>query len=415
MSEFSQLSITTVPRYLASRPELSTHIDAGRLVSVVEVGDGNLNLVFIVTDEGGRGLVLKQSLPHVRTDPTWAMTRARSTREATLLAEHSRIDAEHVPALYGFDPIDYILAMEDLSDHVVWRTELNSGRVHPYAAAALGRYIGRTAFWTSAFGLTGPQKRNLVAATANPELCEITEDLVFTEPYIDHPHNRVLPGNDKDVAELRADRDLLREIGLAKLHYQNSSQSLLHGDLHTGSVFVRADGESVRAFDSEFGFYGPTGFDLGAVWGNLVIAAARAEALGENERAVELLGLPVALWNSFEMEYRSLWPSRSDPRIYGDDVLEAALAGIRSDAAVFAGAKAIRRIIGFAKASDIESLDEEQRVGAARSVLLAGRALVLDRLSDSDPAVLTERTRALLTEHARTRRKGIGSHGRRRS
>jgi 5-methylthioribose kinase len=415
MTEFSQLSVTTVPSYLASRPELSTHIDAGRLASVVEVGDGNLNLVFIVRDEGGRGLVLKQSLPHVRTDPSWPMTRARSTREATLLAEHSRIDPTHVPALYGFDPIDYVLAMEDLSDHVVWRSELNAGRVHPFAAGALGRYVARTSFWTSSFGLTGPQKRNLVAATANPELCEITEDLVFTEPYIDHPHNKVLPGNDKDVAELRADRALLREIGLAKLHYQDSSQSLLHGDLHTGSVFVRAEGESVRAFDSEFGFYGPTGFDLGAVWANLVIAAARAEALGESDRASELLGLPAVLWNSFEIEYRSLWPSRADPRIYGDEVLEAALAGIRSDAAVYAGAKAIRRVIGFAKAADIESLEETQRVGAARAVLQAGRALILDRHADSSPEVLTEHTTKLLAEHARQTRRLGGLRGRRRS
>ena len=55
------------------------------------------------------------------------------------------------------------------------------------------------------------------------------------------------------------------------------------------------------------------------------------------------------------------------------------LADIRQDAAVYAGAKAVRRIIGFAKASDIETLEPVRREGAARGVLQAGRALILSR------------------------------------
>ncbi|HEY8590387.1 MAG TPA: S-methyl-5-thioribose kinase [Naasia sp.] len=396
MTDFSQLTAETVPDYLASNPGLSTVLNTGSLRSVEEVGDGNLNLVFIARDADGRALVLKQSLPHVRTDPSWPMTRERSTREATLLAEHHRVDPEHVPSLYAFDPVHYVLAIEDLSDHRVWRRELNEGRIHDYAAAELGRYVARTGFATSVFGLGGPRKRVLVAATANPELSEITEDLVFTEPYIEHEHNRVLAGNEPDVSALRADRELLRRIGLAKLKFADSAQSLLHGDLHTGSVFVREEGRSVRAFDTEFGVYGPTGFDLGAVWGNLVIAAARAEALGERERAERLLELPGELLGAFEAEYRALWPSRVDPRVFGDDVLAEVLAGIRSDAATFAGAKAIRRIVGFAKAADIETLDEDARVGAARAVLQAGRALLVDGEAAAGAAVA-----GILAEHAR--------------
>lgn len=430
------LDVDSVPAYLAAHPELGGPVDVARLASVVEVGDGNLNLVFIVKDAAGAGVVLKQSLPHVRTDPSWPMTRERNTREVRILGEHGRIDAEHVPALYGFVPEDYVIAMEDLSDHRVWRAALNAGEVHGYAAVEIGRHVARVGFGTSVFGLTGPAKRVLVAAATNPELSEITEDLVFSEPYVDHEHNRVLPANEPDVAVLRADGDLRREIGLAKIRFQDSTQSLLHGDLHTGSVMLRPKGgfdgsgpgpgsrigsagqageaeasraegsavsvaQSVRAFDSEFGAFGPTGFDLGALWANLVIAAARAEALGEPERAAAILELPPVLWEEFEAEYRSLWPTRVDPRVFGDEVLESVLAEIRSDAAAFAGAKAIRRIIGFAKASDIESLPEDIRAGAARAVLFAGRALALDRLRDSSPRALTERTAALLAEHAR--------------
>jgi 5-methylthioribose kinase len=381
ISAFAQLSPDTVAAYLATRPSLTEHIDTSALASVREVGDGNLNLVFIVTDVRGASLVLKQSLPHVRTDPSWPMTRERSTREATVLGRHVVADPAHVPAFYDFDAENYVLAIEDLSDHRVWRNELNEGRVHDYAAAELGRYVARTAFATSPLGLDPLEHKRLVARAVNPELAQITEDLVFTEPYIEHDHNRVLPGNEPDVAALRADRALQREMGLAKWRFMTTAQSLIHGDLHTGSVFVRAATDaraaSVRAFDSEFGFVGPTGFDLGAVWANLVIAAARAEALGESSRAASITELPGQLWAAFETEYRALWPSRVDPRVWGDDVLERLLDSIRDDAAVFAAAKAIRRIVGFAKASDIETLPPSLREGAARGVLRAGRALAL--------------------------------------
>ncbi|KQP57561.1 S-methyl-5-thioribose kinase [Agreia sp. Leaf283] len=400
MTDFSQLSVDTVAAYLAQRPALAARIRTDGPLDVVEVGDGNLNLVFIVHDDSGSSLVLKQSLPHVRTDPSWPMTRERSAREALVLRTHESADAEHVPALYDFDSANYVLAIEDLSDHAVWRGELNEARVHGFAAAEIGRYIARTAFHTSVFGLDPLEQKRLAAASINPELCQITEDLVFTEPYIDHPHNVVLPANEPDVSALRADRALLTEIGIAKYRFMTSAQSLIHGDLHTGSVFVRdaSDGvsASVRAFDSEFGFFGPTGFDLGALWGNFVIAAARALALGSPDRASEILALPASLWNAFEAEFRSLWPSRLDPRVWGDEVLESLLAEFRQDAAVYAGAKAIRRIIGFAKASDIETLDPVLREGAARGVLRAGRALVLERRALDTVEALSAETAAIL-------------------
>ena len=138
ISDFDQLTLDSIPRYLAGREALVRRIDASALDSVVEVGDGNLNLVFIVRDRHGASLVLKQSLPHVRTDPSWPMTRERSTREWLVLAHHEQADAAHVPALYDFDQENFILAIEDLSDHDVWRAELNHGRVQGWAAAEIG-------------------------------------------------------------------------------------------------------------------------------------------------------------------------------------------------------------------------------------------------------------------------------------
>jgi 5-methylthioribose kinase len=137
--------------------------------------------------------------------------------------------------------------------------------------------------------------------------------------------------------------------------------------------------------------FGPTGFDLGQLHGNLVIAQARAAALGDGERADRLGALPAELWRAFEAEYRALWPTRVEDRVFGDEVLDSVLDRIRSHTAVFAAAECIRRVVGFAKAIDLETLDDEVRVRAARAVLRAARVLAVDRLDDAAPEALAPR------------------------
>ncbi len=49
----------------------------------------------------------------------------------------------------------------------------------------------------------------------------------------------------------------------------NNAQALLHGDLHTGSIFVNQD--STKVIDPEFAFYGPMAYDIGALIANLTM------------------------------------------------------------------------------------------------------------------------------------------------
>jgi len=391
MSGYAHLSIETVADYLASTPEVRDLVDTSALVDIREVGDGNLNLVFIITDAAGRGVVLKQSLPYVRlVGPVWPMTPERARREAHANRAHARFAPSAVPHVHHFDTERYIITMEDLSDHTVWRTALNSGLRHDGAAEALGDYIARIAFGTSVLGAADPEAHKLrVAAAINPELCTITEDLVFTEPWVDAGRNSVLPDNAVDARAVADDAFMVARIGMAKWTFMTRAEALIHGDLHTGSVMVRAGGDgrvdSVRAIDSEFAFYGPIAFDLGALWANYVIAAARAGALGEGARMRWCLNLISGTWHAFESTFRQQWPQRCDPRVFTDDVGERLLAQWQEEAWVFAAAKMTRRIIGLAKASDIETLDPQVRVGAARAVLRTAALAVRECCADADP------------------------------
>ena len=119
--------------------------------------------------------------------------------------------------------------------------------------------------------------------------------------------------------------------------------------------------------DPEFAFYGPVAFDLGALWANAAIADVRAARLGRPEAfRAHLASIVRASWDAFRMELARLWPERADPFL-DDGFRDAWVQGVWHDAVGFAGTKAIRRMIGFAHVSDIETLDEPDRsIGRGR-------------------------------------------------
>lgn len=402
------LTPETTASYIKSISEISSQIDADDIVSVEEVGDGNLNLVFIIKDGAGRGVVLKQALPYVRlVGPEWPMTPDRARHEAEALRHHGQLTPELVVSLYSYDSSRYLMAMEDLSDHLVWRGALNDGLRHEGAASEMGRYVGAVAFGTSVFGMDRHDLAERRIAAVNPDLCIITEDLVFTEPYVDAGRNSVLAANEKDAEELANDDVMVSEMGQAKWAFMTRGEALIHGDLHTGSVMVKTESGSgsgqavsVKAFDPEFAFYGPVAFDLGALYANYLIAAARASALGNEDHMRWTLALPQQTWEAFEVEFRRQWPNRVDPRVYRDDFLESTLDTWRKEAWQFGAAKMARRIVGLAKTTDIETLDESVREGAARGVLQAARLMVRERHNGSDPARLVELVGNLLERTA---------------
>lgn len=389
--DYEYLNQENISQYLDSRPELKGKIDPSAISEVKEVGDGNLNLVFIVSDNHGKSVVLKQALPYVRlVGPDWPMTPQRAGKEANALHVHSSLAPDLVPEMFFYDPDRFIIGMENLSDYRVWRGALMEGLRHDGVASQMGEYVARVGFGTSVLALEAEEHKQRVADGINPELCKITEDLVFTEPHDDIGRNSVLPENQKDADEHAADPTMRAAMGEAKWMFMNHTEALVHGDLHTGSVMVRHTGEGnqggSKAFDSEFAFYGPLAFDLGALAANYTLSAARWVAMGDDELASWNLSLVEQTWEAFESTFRELYPSRIDSRVWGDELLESLLTRWRSEMWLFAAAKMSRRIVGLAKVADIETLDPKLREGAARGILRLARTLVTERHADSSPS-----------------------------
>lgn len=381
MADYEILTPETVRSYIDRTPSLAGIVDTATL-DVHEVGDGNLNLVFVCSDADGKGVCLKQSLPYVRlVGESWPLTPKRILAEARGLSAGARYAPGLVPEYYGVDDRTHVLAMENLRGWGMLRGELNEGHAYPGVDTQLGEYVAKVAFNTSYFAVEQNDLKAMVAEAVNPELCRITEDLVFTEPYVDVPNNSFVDELAPEVAALRADARLRAEVGMLKWAFMTQAEVLVHGDLHTGSVMVRdADnGPECRVIDPEFCYYGPVGFDLGALVGNILAARARAAVLDRPAPFQEWLAQAgPAIWDAFEAEMRRLWPSRLDPT-WTDGLLDAWLAKVAVDTVGFAGAKANRRIIGLAKVTDIEQLPPTEHVAAATIVLRTASRWIRDR------------------------------------
>lgn len=379
--DYEILNPQTVPAYVARHPELSGIVDTDTL-DVAEVGDGNLNLVFVCRDGNGGGICLKQALPYVRlVGESWPLTPERVIAEARGLSAAAEVVPHLVPAYYGIDKDNYVLAMENLIGWDMWRTQLNQGEAHKGVGALVGEYVANLAFHTSLFSIDQQEIKERTAEAINPELCKITEDLVFTEPYIDVENNSYVDELVPEIEGMRADARLRAEVGMLKHKFMTAAESLIHGDLHTGSVMVHRNekGAECRVIDPEFCYYGPVGFDIGALIGNYLAARARAAVLGRPAEFQQWLAdMAEETWDAFAAEMRRLWPGRLD-KTWTDGLLDAWLAQVQKDSIGFGGCKANRRIIGLAKVTDIQELPHEEHVKAATMVLRTASAWIRDR------------------------------------
>ena len=353
-----------------------------------EVSDGNLNSVFLVRREPDRpGLAVKQALPWVRVaGASWPLTPHRADAEARAYEYLSALVPDLIPAYHGYDQPTFTLVMEDLGGLEVLRAATVAGRRPGDVGARIGKFVAALAFATSDFGMPSGERKALIAASVNPELCLLTEDVLLTEPFVEHEHNHHVPAVDPLVRALRADDRVHTAVSALKHAFMTRGEALLHGDLHSGSVMV--GGGRVAVIDPEFAFVGPVGFDLGLFWANALIAALRAEELHDEELAAEHADQVATSWGAFVDAVRAAWPRRVDPS-FDDGYRELWLQSVWSDGLGYAAIEAVRRAAGYSHAADIETLPPPSRDRATARILALSHALLAERAAVPDPAALS--------------------------
>lgn len=395
---FEALSVETLPRRLGGLDALRQRLgDDPAAWRVREVGDGNLNLVFIV--EGPRGgLVVKQALPYVRlVGESWPLPLKRSFFEYHALVRQDARAPGQVPKVFHFDEAQALIVMEYLSPHVILRRALIEGRELPKIADDLALFMARTLFRGSDLAMkTSERKADLALFADNVDLCGITENLVFSDPYFEAEMNsHTSPQLDGLVAEMRADRDLKVAAQRMKHLFAAKAETMVHGDLHSGSIMVTDD--DTRVIDSEFAFYGPMAFDVGMLFANFWMSyfsqSGHEEAGSRESMRAYLLGVLERCWAGFRTEFsrlwrterngilyqRSLFEERGDP-LGAEQALDQVLNDIWIDLLGFAGIEIHRRILGLAHNADFETIeDADLKARCEAKALKFGRQIAVNR------------------------------------
>ncbi len=380
MSNYHALTEAEAIEYTRQLPDLFA---PGAELKSREIGDGNLNLVFHISEPAtGKSIILKQALPYAKVvGESWPLTLDRARIESEALMIEESLCPDLVPHVYAYDPELALTVMQDLSDHVIMRRGLMERNRYPLFPGHIGRFMAHTLFFTSDLGMNQQEKKQRAGRFINPELCKITEDLIFDHPYANIDTNNFDERIRDEVERIWNDDELHLEVAILRHKFLTHAQALLHGDLHTGSIFIKQD--STKVIDPEFAYYGPMGFDIGAVLANLLLNFAGQEgwspdAASRADYRSYLLQTVSDVWVFFEKEFRELWDQHGVDRISANPCFQKLyMKQLLQDTFGFAGAKMVRRIIGLSHVADIDKIqDEAAKERARRAALAIGTALI---------------------------------------
>ncbi|MCT8977942.1 S-methyl-5-thioribose kinase [Clostridium sp. CX1] len=352
-----------------------------------EIGDGNINYVFRVKDtKSGKSIVVKQAAEQLRISKEMKLSTDRGRIEAKILQLQESYAPGLVPKVYLYDEVMCAIIMEDMVGYTMMRTGLVNHEIYPKFAEDITTFMVNTLLPTTDVVMNHKEKKELVKEFINPDLCEITEDLVYSEPYIDYNHrNNVFPPVAEFVQrELYEDKKLHLEAAKLKFDFMNNAQALIHGDLHTGSIFINK--EHTFIFDPEFAFFGPIGYDVGNVIANMFFTWCNGDATIDNKEEKEkfcrwVLDTIEEIVDKFIAKFRAKFEeSVTEIMAKREGFLDWYLDTVLADTAGVAGLESIRRTVGMANVKDITTIpDEGKRARAEKMVITLAKNYIINR------------------------------------
>lgn len=334
-------------------------------LSVKEIGDGNLNYVFRVQDEKtGRSVILKHSGVETRARSGRHVDTDRNRIEAEILMLQDKYASGYVPKIYGYDPVMCCMAMEDMKNYEVMRGALLKYERYPFFSDQITTYMVNILLATTDVVMDHKEKKKLVKSYINPDLCAITEQLVYSDSFGNFAGKNYVVDELKDYVkrEIYEDKELRLEGAKLKFDFMEHAQALLHGDLHSGSIFI--NDERIKVFDPEFAFYGPLGYDLANVVAHTIFAKFHSTAMQEEGSAKNafqewtdsVISECVDLFiDKFRKKYDEIC---TDCMAKTEGFREYYLGQVIHDAAGIAGCELIRRIVGVSKVKDITDITD---------------------------------------------------------
>lgn len=261
--------IASMEAYLVKQGWLSNE---ERISQVSVPGEGNMNYVLRVTTDD-RSFIVKQSRGYVEKYPQVSAPADRVLMEGAFYQAIS-VDpllAAFTPGLIGIDPVNNIIALQDLGAANDFTFLYNSSTV-----LEASEIVQLTDFLARLHQHSDRQSAR--ESFQNHKMRALNHEHIFRYPFMeDHglDLDLVQPGLRDIASEYKNDHDLkIKAEQLGKI-YLSDGDCLLHGDFYPGSWLKTKQG--IKIIDPEFCFYGPAEFDLGIMLAHLHLAGHSEE------------------------------------------------------------------------------------------------------------------------------------------
>ncbi|WEV36118.1 S-methyl-5-thioribose kinase [Lactobacillus sp. ESL0677] len=375
------LNTETVKQYVKDKTNIFDGTDVSDLKSK-EISDGNINYVYSVANSQ-KSVVVKQADNKIRTSGR-ELDRHRNVLEYKTLSIEGKLTNGMVPKMYNYDETMSAIIMEDVSAYKNLRKELHAEKIFPKLAEQISSFMVDALLPTTDLIFDRHQKKNVVKEFINVDLCDITEDLVLTEPYYNYKNRNTYDSALDDFVKqnLYENDELKANVAELRNNFMNNAQALLHGDLHSGSIFINQNG--IKIIDPEFAFYGPIGYDIGNVIGNLVFPLVVEYSKKENKNSEFMTWLENTIEDVFDLTIKKLYLKYDklvEFPLYKERKFENSyISSIIADSLGYAGTEIIRRTVGDSKVLEITSITNvEQRNIVSMALIKIGTDLILNR------------------------------------
>ncbi len=369
--EYKILDKDNIVEYLYSIDSIKEYF-SNDILEIDEIGDGNLNYVFIIKSQSNpkKALILKQAVPYLRcVGEEYPLSKERMTYEIRALSSFAQVTSEYIPKLYDTNEQMSAVIMQFLDVHIIMRKGMIEKTIYPKFADHISTYLAQNLFKTSSLYLNSTQKRELIDNfNANTELCKLTEDFVFTFAFMEHETNDEYSHGHEIAQQLFSDMAFKKEVLALKYKFMTQNDALIHGDLHTGSIMLNE--EETFVIDPEFAFVGPFGFDIGALLGNLTMSYVSHVALKSDKAYQEwIINTIETILVEFETKFLELWNAQEESALLIDGFIsevslqeykEEFMRQILRDSVGFAGCKMARRMFGIAGVADIREIEDKE-------------------------------------------------------
>ncbi len=351
-------------------------------ITCKDIGDGNINYVYRVSN-GKDSIILKQAGAYTRSNSSGRILDIkRNSREADILSYYGDILPDLAPKIIYTDRVMKLFVMEDLKDFTILRDALMKGQIYNHLQEQITDFIVESTLTTADFFADPFVKKDNVKKYTNKELCKITEELVFREPFFNLLNENIFSDelstfiNDK----LYNNKDLHLEAAKLKYEFMNNAQALIHGDLHTGSIFVNEN--YIKVADCEFAFYGPIGYDLGTIIANFIFAYVYHFNVTKYKNYMSFL---FAVINDILRLFKNKFISKfindiNDISAKNEDFIEYYMLDVLKTSFGICGLEILRRTTGCARVKEIESIDDDEiRKNVEYTLLNIGIECIINR------------------------------------